>query len=457
MEVDPTPVTIVLDDGWNHSTWEFTVKANPEEEGLSIENFSGLAIDQIVMDVISYRGDMPPVGTGRPGAPKPALTVDSTSDMPVYEPEDPCGPSLLGPVEGQLFVNLTWRPGESLDYPAFEATVVIDPNEGPGLHEDFKFSDSTDPNGTITLTFDEANYSVPQPVNVEALADLDREGYMRYPIELTVTIDIADPNFGSDPCSPVVVTNAVSVYDNDIPYVSVLPVSPLRGTLSENDPCVSVCFNVTLSHPPTDIVYVLVSRGSEYLYDAEGEAVDVDSASVMDPRLGATDDPNKLTFTTATGAAWVEATMTSGWNMPQQICLKALDDDQFVGIDWVLYFIDFTPYSEDERYRVSWLNPDGSGAPIIPDDPCEPLGPGTPYSGGEAKETSVHFDVQDNECGSVGYPFTDIVGGFLGGESIGDCYVDLEDMAMLISQWLLCTQPYDDADACDKLWNLVEE
>ena len=57
---------------------------------------------------------------------------------------------------------------------------------------------------------------------VQAVADLEREGGQRgqsYPIELTVTIDIADCNFGGPACDPVVVTNGISVVDNDIPYL----------------------------------------------------------------------------------------------------------------------------------------------------------------------------------------------------------------------------------------------
>jgi len=56
------------------------------------------------------------------------------------------------------------------------------------------------------------------------------------------------------------------------------------------------------------------------------------------------------------------------------------------------------------------------------------------------------FDVQDNECGSVGYPRYDIN---------ENCYVDLSDVSVLYGQWLDCTLPY--GDECDKLWNLVEE
>jgi len=435
--LDPSELLVAeeidLDDGWRHSTYEIEIPDdNPSDEAIWVGTWgNNTAIDQVVIDTICYSGDEPPVGPGRP------VTVD-TSDMPVYEPADPCGPPQAGSVTGQLFVNLTWQPSAIHDgepnYIPFTATVVIDPNEGPGLHEDFKFSDSTNPNGTITLTFDEAGWSTPQPVNVEALADLDREGDQRYPIELTVTIDIADPDFGNP--TPVIVESSVVVVDNDIPYISVLPVdpcSPLMGTLSENEPCVPVCVNVTLSHLPTDDVYVLVERESYY-------DILLDSMSVMDPPLDI-GDPNRLTFTVSGNPTWIPGTMTSDWDVPQQICLEARDDPCLAGawLEWVGGEIVFTPYSEDERYRISWLTADGTDPP---EDPC---GPGLLPSGGEAELTTVDFTVQDNECGAVGYADMDFN---------EDCRVGLADFVDIIyAQWLYCTDPYE--AGCDMAWNLI--
>jgi hypothetical protein len=306
--------TIDLGLGWFHSTYDFPIEINPAWEQFWVGDAPGtMYYDQIVIDTICYEGAEPPVGPGRSGA-KPPVTVDTSSDMPVYEPADAGGPPPAGSTTGQLHVSLTWQPGESIAYPNFTATVVIEPNE-VGLHEDFIFPDATDPNGDITLTFTEANYSVPQPVNVEALADLDREGNQRYPIELTVTIDIADPNFGNP--TPVIVESSVLVVDNDIPYISVLPVdpcAPLEGTLSENDPCVPVCINVSISHLPTDDVYVLVTRGT---WEGD-EVILLENMSVMDPPLDYL-DPNKLTFTVSGNPTWNSTTMTSNWDVAQEI------------------------------------------------------------------------------------------------------------------------------------------
>jgi len=150
----------------------------------------------------------------------------------------------------------------------------------------------------------------------------------------------------------------------------------------------------------------------------------------MDPPLDVIGDPNKLKFT------------PDNYNTPQQICLEARDDPCLAEawLEWVGGEIVFTPYSEDERYRVSWLTADGTDPP---EDPCNP-GELLP-SGGEAEETVIGFNVQDNECGSVGYPPYDVN---------EDCYVDLSEVAALYGQWLLCTKPHDDAGECDKSWNL---
>jgi hypothetical protein len=185
-----------------------------------------------------------------------------------------------------------------------------------------------------------------------------------------------------------------------------------------------VCVDVTLSHKPTDDVYVLVTRDT---WEGD-EIILLENMSVMDPPLGATDDPNKLKFT------------PGNYGTPQQICLEARDDDELLWeeYEWV---------GEDERYRVSWLNADGTDTP---EDPCDP-GVLLP-SGGEAEETTVDFTVQDNECGSVGYHPYDVD---------EDCHIGLSEAAMLYNQWLFCNYKDDRSQLgvaqfadCDAAWNL---
>jgi hypothetical protein len=350
-------------------------------------------IEGIIMDILLHESEEPPSSTPRrsscAGQVKQAIFVDS-NDLPVYEPQDPCGPPALGPTEGQLLISLGWQPGEDLGYPNFTATVNVDPNEGDVPNEDFVFPDSIAVDGSVDLTFTQANWNQYQNVYVQATADLDREGDQSYPIELTVTIDIADPNFGNP--TPVVVTDFVGVVDNDIPFVVALP-SAIEGQLSENDPCVPYCFDVTLSHVPTDDVYLLVTRYSEY-------EILLEDMSVMDlPPLGAIVDPNRLKFT------------TENYDTPQEICLEARDDDELAEpwLEWVPGLITLNGLSDDIRYQSA-------------------------EQGGELEETVIYFNVQDNECGAWGYNPMDFN---------QDCAVNLVDFAHFCVQWLACTDPQD--------------
>jgi len=402
---------------------------SPDYTGFEGPDFVGASAQYVLITVNSTHGsdgDWTAISEIKieVGAARAPITV-ATNDLPVNEPQDEGGPPAQEPTEGELLVSFTWQPGDGLGYPPFTARVEVDPNEGPGPHEEFQFTDPTpDANGCVFLTFDETNWNIPQPVTVEANADTDREGDENFQVELTVTIDIADANF-----SNASQTTSVGILDNDIPYISVLPVdpcAPLEGTLSENDPCVPVCVNVTLSHLPTDDVYVIVVRETGY-------EILLESMSVMDPPLGESDDPNRLLFT------------PGNYNTPQQICLEARDDDirgegpEEEGLEWVPGVVIFTPYSEDVRYLVPFLNPDGSDGD----------------SGGEAGETIVDFNVQDNECGARGYSEADMN---------GDCVVNLSEVAMIYNQWLYCN--YKDGKTglgvpvfvdCDAAWNLEEE
>ena len=361
---------------------------------------------------------------------EPAITVDPNN---IYEPQDlgpPIGPPETGPTVDVLSVSLTWQPGEGVGYPAFTATVKVDPNSGDGKHEDFIFPDSVAGDGSVTLIFDETDWSVQQEVKVEAVEDLDREGDESYPIELTVTINIADPNFGNP--TPVVVESSVTVIDNDVPVVLASP-DPIE--ISENDPCTCVDLEIKLSHEPTHDVYVRVEP-FEWAFEEPAMAY-------LDPPLGEADDPNKLKFTTV------------NWNVEQTITVCPIDDDELreAWYEWIEGQIYFNVFSEDVRYLPPWLNPDGSE---VVQDPCTPK---EEESNGEADQEMFSVVlVQDNECGAIGFAPQDYN---------EDCTVGLADFVDIYTQWTMCTEPYDRADQfgpgvpslpplCDALWNLVE-
>ncbi len=432
-QADPDgTVTFELTECWyNNEAWDFFIFVPGGDGWGSYMIAGGDSPNANVIEAIAAGGTCEGLGCD---TTLPAITVDSND---IYEPQDAGGPPAEGNQRDLLWVSLAWRPGEPT-YPAFTAYVKVDPNEGDAPHEDFTFiNPPPDPNGNVYLTYDETNWDVPQYVTVEAVADLDREGNESYTIELTVTINIADPNFGNP--TPVVVTSSVGVVDNDVPYVSAIPGDI---DLSESDPC-CVELKIRLSHKPTDNVYVRIYT-EEWAFEEEMVYID----PPLEPEEGPV-EPNVLTFTTVNDQDPCEATMTSGWNVEQTITVCPIDNDwlteawtEFIGGDlWIPAF------SEDVRYRVPWLSPDGSPA----DDPCTPEE--EEESGGELEEEHVSITVQDNECGAQGYAPRDFS---------EDCRVGLSDFARFYTQWLICTEPYDNADeypvvpsVCDKLWILV--
>ena len=389
-------------------------------------------IEEVVQDYIWYSKTD---GSDIPDTPcwgiKAPIIVE-TVDIPVYEPQDIGGPPPMGPTSGTIKVKLAWQPG-SPTYPNFKCKVRIDPNSSSdsGKNPDISFTNPVppDPNGDVTLTFTQANYNVFQDVTVAATEDLWREGQESSNMLFTVTIDIADCNFGGPGCEdPVTQTQGIIVVDNDIPYISVLPVDPCKplvGTLSENTPGVPVCVNVTLSHKPCpdpcnpDTCYDVEVRGQL----ASGYDILLDMV-VMDPNFEDWTDPNNLLFT------------SGNYNVNQTICLTALDDDirgdgpDEDGLEWIPGVILLNALSDDIRYQS------------VEED-------------GELEETEIDFDVQDNECGSWGYDPLDVN---------EDCAVNLADFANYYEQWLGCT--YKDGRSgtgvaefadCEAAWGSEEE
>ena len=381
-----------------------------------------------VAEAVAAGGSCPEYLSCRRAAPK--ITIVDAND--IYEPYDagpPPGPLPAGPTSDKMLVSLPAVP-----YAANTITVIIDPNvDGNGPNDDFVFPAGApkpptgppgQPFGFVTLTFTEADWDVPQPVIVEAVQDTDREGDESYDVLFTFSDLLGDPNFNSDPCEPLI--TSITVIDNDIPHVAA---SPDEIEISENDggdPCGCVELKVRLSHVPTDTVYVMV-----YPYDWAFD----DGMAELDPPLGEADDPNKLTFTVTGNPTANETTMTSNWNVEQTITVCPIDNDETAEA-WTEYIygdIYLTPYSEDLRYCVKDVNPDGSE---------------TEDSGGLAEETFVGVDVQDNDCGAIGFAPQDYN---------EDCTVGLADFARYYAQWLICTEPYDAAGDCVKYWELVSE
>ncbi|MHC4214617.1 MAG: hypothetical protein ACYSWP_14740 [Planctomycetota bacterium] len=344
-----------------------------------------------------------------PPPPEPPIEIYSYFRV-LYEPNDPetMGPMPPGPTSGNVEVRLHWQPEEPDD-----VQVIIDPNPDSEVapNPDIILPASTEPNGVIRLIFNQSNWDVWQNVVYEAVKDLEKEGNENH-IARFSTETSGDPNFDG-----YSVNRGNLVIDNDIPYILA---EPYNIYVSENDPCTEVCFNVRLSHLPTDDVRILVAKEG---WAAQGGMFEIT------PPLGTTDEPNCLTFTVNPGQTWDPCTMTSGFNENQTICVNAVDNDELFEAweDIIDGEIILTGQSKDE-----WYNDTGFG--------------------GELEAEEVDVDVQDNECGAWGYMHTDVN---------EDCYVDLGDVALFYGQWLTCTLPYDGGynqwGDCDALWNLLEE
>jgi hypothetical protein len=437
-------------------------------------------IEELTLDFIWFsmpdRSDIPTSICFRPGATRPPLEY-STVDMPIYEPMDiqvigpPAinGPCAMGPLSGEVLVHLAWQPnymvGEvETDYTTFNVTVVLDPDPNSEASGNTEFDVThinnvavaglpetvfDDANQNATLTFTQADFTVDQSVTLAALQDTSIEGNTTRSIVFTVTIDVDDPNFGSDPCQPVTMTKRILIVDNDLPQVSGNPYE--FPNLSENNPDDPCLLEVRLSHKPANgaTVYVYVT--------VEGA-----SAITIDPNFVQTKplygEPNRLTFIATDWMDPCVATRTSSWHKPQTIRVYA-DDDKILTGEGVRYpegEIVFTPFSEDVRYLVETLNPDGT---TVVQDPCVT---GTETSDGIGAPTSIDVIVEDNECGARGLNPADISGGGEEGDE-PDCNVGLADIAVMFSEWRMCTYPYDGViwgqgltakswDECNPLW-----
>ena len=111
-------------------------------------------------------------------------------------------------------------------------------------------------------------------------------------------------------------------------------------------------------------------------------------------------DPTVLTFD------------SGNWNVPQTISVTAIDDEIL----------------EDNPHSTIIFHPASSGD-----------------SNYDGMEVSLDVTINENECGPWGYGPMD----FTGPGGVPDCLVDVLDLAEFLTQWLDCSQPYQ--DDCDDL------
>jgi hypothetical protein len=315
------------------------------------------------------------------------------------------------------------------------ATVTVDPNL---VTKDIRLLGGDPPDGAITMTFTAKDpcdpcdpftscpdwnpatrtscWNVPLTVAFKAVDDLIAEppGLTEKQEILVTSVHseiFQDPNWAGE--------KIVKVFVRDNDQADILVTTPvwLKEEATSYDP--------VFGTP----VYREVTVGVSLQVKPFGGSVEITvenmgksgNQPIMDPPLTTTSDPNRLTFTTTDDQPWVKATMTSGWNVPQDIDLTANNDDvlQASGEESVYPSVDGEQDYQDEIVVT------------VVDD------------GGDARytnlENTVYIDIEDNECGAFGISELDIANS--SGEDEPDCYVDIYDIIEFATKWLDCSDP----------------
>jgi len=428
--------TVDLGGGWSHSTYEFLIEANPGWEGFYIGDAPGdIYIDQVVVDTICYPGDEPPTGPcGRCVEPAPILIDPNV--MMVYETDE---------TEGDFGVYLRNQPPSGATI-----TVTVDPNgDDDGPNEDVTLIGG-DPceGGTITMTFNNGNWDVPQIIAFKAIDDLIAEPPVL--VERSeILVSSSWPGHESDANYVGEKIVAVEVMDNDQANI-LFRVTPARGGTR-----VAVTGPVQLweEYTASDLLrwrkigfqLQVQPSGDPVKLNAEvtGE-IEGDNLPPTDPclPLQEADDPNCFTFTSTTstnglGSGCADhdvANKTTCWNVDQNIKIWGNDDAvlQVMGD-----YGEYPTVDGDQNYQavleVTVIDDGGDEryADLAEDDP-----------------KTVDIDIQDNECGAfgvlpldVGNPnaFTDPNYRDSEGNPLPDCYVDIYDVIELATKWLDCS------------------
>ena len=342
--------------------------------------------------------------------------------MMVYETDE---------TEGDFGVYLLNQPP-----PEATITVTVDPNgDDDGPNEDVTLIGG-DPceGGTITMIFDANNWDVPQIIAFKAIDDNIAEPPVL--VERSeILVSSAWPEHPTDANYVGQRTVIAKVMDNDqanilftytyaeeLPNATKFPVigpGPVqiweqpRYFWGSNNKWRKI--GVTLQVPPSggDVEIVVTKEGIS------------GNQPIMVPPLTPASEPNCLTFTPTDDEVWDPCTMTSGWNVSQDITIWGVDDDvlQAEGAE----------AEGDQNYQAFIRF-------TVVDD------------GGDTRYTDidrgVDIDIEDNECGAWGISYLDIGNSDPcavddDGNPLPDCYVDIHDAIEMAIQWLDCSDPQD--------------
>jgi len=422
--------------------------SRPGGENLAAGCYIGgndVALSGVIIDVLTHEGETPPIGSAREAdCPKIVVYRSISIDpnvMTAYE---------TGETKGDFGVSLVNEPPVGATI-----TVTVDPNgDGNGWNEDIRLlgvDNPLDPNNTVTMTFNNGNWDVPQPVVFEAIDDDIPE-----PPDLLESQKIlvssswpehpTDANFVGEK----IVT--VKVEDNDqanilFELVGTGPIRETPVTLLEYQDCVTlyqgICYSGWITFPQTIGVTLQVKPENDESPGSQGYVrviVEQDDSSGNPPTMTppllpqSPVEPNAIVFTSDGNPppSGINGAVRQ-WDVPFDIVLLGVDDDQLQaegaeeeGGQFYNAPLEFTvTHTTDARYR---------------DDE------------GEGLVRTVDVEIEDNECGAYGILPMDIGNpnaatdpNYLDdeGNPLPDCHVDIYDVIEFATQWLDCSYMQD--------------
>ena len=359
-----------------------------------------------------------------------------------------------GETKGDFGVSLRNEPP-----PGATITVTVDPNDG-GPSEDFTFIGGDPCDGSITLTFTGKTATDTNSLDLSRGSCADWNPATRtscWNAPLTVVFkaiddDIAEPQETGDTLFElhyILVSSAWPEHPTDANYVGQRTVI---AKVMDNDQA-NILFTYTYAEElPNATKFPVIGPGPVQIWEQpryfwgsnikwrkigvtlqvppSGGDVEIvvtkegisGNQPIMVPPLTPASEPNCLTFTPTDDEVWDPCTMTSGWNVSQDITIWGVDDDvlQAEGAE----------AEGDQNYQAFIRF-------TVVDD------------GGDTRYTDidrgVDIDIEDNECGAWGISYLDIVGdpSRVSDPNNPDCYVDIYDIIEFATRWFNCSDPQD--------------
>ncbi len=326
---------------------------------------NGIVIDQITIDVAYFTGETLPDG----GSCFPPVLSEGEVSLSENDVLTTGAFTVVMDTSTEAQAN----PGSAV------VTVTIDPNSGDPTTTsltDYSLATALGVSAAgvpVTLTFDVGNWHIPQTVTVTAIDDAVLEPNIicveSFGVGFSVSLSEPNENPSLDGSVSRSSGELISILDNEAGCVIIEESSIQVNELDPNEPNSCGVISYSLSRSPATPVIVT----------AESEDTTI------------TFSPSTLTFD------------NTDWADPQEIVVKAVPDDEFVGGEPGLTAA-ISSSSNGESGDLSFFNPiEGVTVTIIQD-----------------------------ECGELP---------FLSKDLNEDCFVNLLDFSIFSTQWFQCTEP----------------